>query len=380
VCARCATPGEAGRLAALCGCGGTLLYEPDLGQARRLDPERLAVAGAGPRALAAVLPPSPRALTLGEGGTPLRRAGRLGEALGLTDLWIKDETANPSGSFKDRGLALAVGRARDLGARRLALATAGNAGVSAALYAAAARCPLRVVAPACTPEAYIERARALGARVEVAGDDLAEAGVALRRRLEAEGEFDLSTLREPYRVEGKKILGYEILLAMRSWPPRWIVLPTGGGTAILGVDKALGEMEALGWLTGPAPRLAACQAAGCAPVVCAWEAGSAETAPWENPITGAWGLRVPAPLGGARILGALRRRGGAALAVGEEEMGIAARDLSRLERLPAGLEAGAAVAGARTLLARGLARPDDRIVLVVTGRPEGGVDCPQGLI
>jgi threonine synthase len=378
-CTRCSSENDPSQWLGLCACGGTLAYEPDLSAARSLDPAALASLGPGPRSLGACLPPQKRFLTLGEGGTPLRRAQRLGRACDLRDLWFKDETVNPTGSFKDRGLALAVGMARAHGMRRLALATAGNAGVSAALYARAAGADLKVVAPRVTPAAYLERARGWGAQVEVNGEDLGEAGAALRGALGREERFDLSTLREPYRVEGKKLIGYEIMLRMRDRPPDWIILPTGGGTAVIGVDKALSEMEALGWLTSPGPRLAAAQAAGCAPVARAFEAGESVARSWDGPRTRAWGLRVPSPLGGERILSAIRRRRGVAVAVPEEEIERGARDVQHLEGIPAGLEAGAGVAAARALLARGALRPEERVVLLITGLPPAGVDSPLSL-
>lgn len=379
-CARCGARHAAEEPRGLCGCGGTLVYEPALEAARARDPRELARLGPGPRSLRALLPAQRRFLSLGEGGTPLRPAPALGRASGIPDLWIKDETVNPSGSFKDRGLALAVGRARELGIGRLALATAGNAGVSAALYARAAGLALRVVVPRPTPAVYVERMRGWGAQVDVAGDDLAQAGAALRAD-PAYGEcFDISTLREPYRVEGKKIIGYEILLACGSRPPDWIVLPTGGGTALLGVDKALTEMHSLGWLRAPAPRLAAAQAQGCAPVARAFDGGHEDTLAWERPQTAAWGLRVPAPFAGERILEVLRRRQGAALAVEEQALIGGSRDLWRLERVPAGLEAGAGVAAARALARQGRIQDGSRVVLLVTGTAPGGVDCPAGLV
>jgi threonine synthase len=318
-------------------------------------------------------------LTLGEGNTSLRPAPALGRACGLADLWIKDETANPTGSFKDRGMAQAVGLARARGAHALSLATAGNAGVSAAFYAQASRLDLRVVMPEVTPRAYVDRARAWGARVEIAGADLAQAGVVLRERIADEERFDLSTLREPYRVEGKKLIGYEIMLRLRRRAPDWIVLPTGGGTAAIGIDKALSEMEALGWLCGSPPRLVCVQAAGCAPVVRAFEQREASTSSWDKPRTGAWGLRVPSPLGGGRILAALSRRSGAAIAVEEEDMRRGAEALWSLERVPGWLEAGASVAAVRSLLERGVIGSGERIVLLITGGSPAGVDSPPAL-
>jgi len=378
-CCRCSRTTKLNQLAGLCECSGTLAYEADLEAASRLDPEDLTRVGPGPRTLTPLLPEQSCFLTLGEGNTPLRPAPSLGKALGVGDLWVKDEIANPSGSFKDRGMALAVGMARTHSASSLGLATAGNAGVSAALYSRAAGLDLYVVMPEMTPPVFVHRARASGARVETGGADLALAGAVLRERIAGQERFDLSTLREPYRVEGKKLIGYEILLALRHRTPDWIVLPTGGGTAVIGVDKALTEMEKLGWLQGPPPRLACIQASGCAPVVRAFENRQAVTSPWETPETGAWGLRVPAPLGGDRILEALKRRSGVAVAVEEEDMIQGASELWGLERVPAGPEAGATVAGVRTLLKRGVIRSDQSVVLLITGGTPAGVDSPLGL-
>ncbi|MCZ6778791.1 MAG: threonine synthase [Acidobacteria bacterium] len=378
-CCRCSKTTDSDQRVGLCGCGGTLVYEPDLDAARGLDPDDIARIGPGPRTLSSLLPEQSCFLTLGEGNTPLRAAPSLGQAVGITDLWLKDEIANPSGSFKDRGMALAIGMARARSAPSLALATAGNAGVSAALYSRAAGFDLYVVMPEITPPVFAHRARAWGARVEMGGADLAQAGALLRERIAGQERFDLSTLREPYRVEGKKLIGYEVILGLRRRVPDWIVLPTGGGTAVIGVDKALTEMEKLGWLQGTPPRLACVQAAGCAPVVRAFENRQAVTSAWEKPETGAWGLRVPAPLGGSRILDALKRRSGIAVSVEDEDIIQGARELWGLERVPAGPEGGASVAGVRTLLKRGVIRFDQCVVLLITGGSPVGVDSPLGL-
>src|SRR6266550_4165771 len=258
-------------------------------------------------------------VTLGEGGTPLLTAPRLAATHGLRDLLLKEEGANPTGSFKARGLAAAVTRAALAGARRLVVPTAGNAGVALAAYAART------------------------------------------------GAVDLSTLREPYRIEGKKTLGLELAEQLGWTLPDAIVYPTGGGTGLIGMWKAFQELMRAGWLEGKPPRLYSVQAAGCAPVVKGFEAGAESCTPWPNPQTIAAGLRVPAPLGDRLMLRALRESGGGAVAVTDGLLAAAARDLQTLEGIDASPEGGASLAGAIELKARGAFHPDDRVVIFNTG-------------
>lgn len=306
-------------------------------------------------------------VTLGEGGTPLLRASRLGERLGVPDLWVKDEASNPTGSFKARGIAAAITRAVAAGARSFVLPTAGNAGVAAAAYGARANVRVRVYAPRSTPEPLLAQMQAFGADVVVSDGHIGDCGRLAREYAERSLSFDLSTLREPYRIEGKKTLGLEIAEVFGWRLPGVIVYPTGGGTGLIGMWKAFGELIRAGWVQGPMPRLVSVQSAGCAPMVAAFEAGADRCEPWPDPQTVASGLRVPAPLGGALMLRAIRSSGGMAVAVTDAELVSGADLLSGLEGVDACPEGGAAVAAVRTLVERGRIAADERVVVFNTG-------------
>jgi threonine synthase len=313
------------------------------------------------------LAPYEAPVTLGEGGTPLLRARRLAERLGMRALWIKDEAPNPTGSFKARGLAAAVTRAALGGATEFTLPTAGNAGVAAAAYGARAGLPVRVFAPRSTPRPLLGQMAAYGADVVTLDGHIGDCGKRSRAHAAETGAFDLSTLREPYRIEGKKTLGFEIAEQLGWRLPAAIVYPTGGGTGLIGMWKAFRELAAAGWVTAPPPRLISVQSAGCAPVVRAFEGGMDACEPWPDPVTVAAGLRVPGPLGGALILRGIRETGGGAVAVTDEELGDAGHMLSSLEGIDACPEGGAAVAAVLKLVERGIIAPDDEVVLFNTG-------------
>jgi threonine synthase len=252
-------------------------------------------------------------VTLGEGDTPLLRLVRTGQRLGLEDLWIKDEAVNPTGSFKARGLTAAVTRARAAGVTRFVIPTAGNAGVAAAAYGASAGIPVRVYAPDTTPPAILAQIVSFGGELVRLQGHIGDCGRAARAFAAEAKAMDLSTLREPYRIEGKKTLGLEIALSM-SWKlPAAIIYPTGGGTGLIGMWKAFQELRAAGWISGALPRMFSVQSAGCAPVVRAFAAGEGKAEPWADPWTVASGLRVPAPLGDRLILQALAESGGGAV-------------------------------------------------------------------
>ncbi len=302
---------------------------------------------------------------LGEGGTPLVHLRRTAPP-GI-DLWAKDESRNPAGSFKARGLSLAVNRARELGAPGVELASAGNAGVALAAYAAAADLRARVAVPSGTPRAIVDLCRAHGAEVVVAGDTLLAAASALADR--PAGCWSLNTLREPYRVEGKKTMGLEVVEQMGWRHPDWLVYPTGGGTGIVGMDKAFAELERLGLGDGRRPRLAVVQMEGCAPLVRAFQRGAETAEPWEAPRTRAWGLRVPAALGDFLVLRAVRMSGGTAIAVPEASLEPAAARAARQEGLAVGPESAAALAAVDLLAARGTIRSGERVVVFLTGHP-----------
>jgi threonine synthase len=305
--------------------------------------------------------------TLGEGGTPLVAVQRAARQAGLAQLSIKDESVNPTGSFKARGLAVAVTRAVHAGARHFVVPTAGNAGVALAAYAARAGVAARVYAPASTPPAILAQIRSYGADLVLVDGHIGDCGKAARAYAAETQAVDVSTLREPYRIEGKKTLALELAEQLGWTLPQVIVYPTGGGTGLIGMWKAFAELERAGWISRPLPRMFSVQAAGCAPVVQAFQAGSAGCTPWRDPATLAAGLRVPSPLGDRLMLAALRESGGGAVAVSDAQLSAAARDLQTLEGIDASPEGGAALAGARELAARGVITPKDHVVIFNTG-------------
>jgi threonine synthase len=304
-----------------------------------------------------------RRVDLGEGGTPL--VPLRGWAPDGVRVWLKEEAGNPTGSFKARGLSLAVNRARELGAPGVQLASAGNAALALAAYAAAAGLPARVALPEDTPPTVAARCRAHGAEVLTAPGTLVEAAKLLAGD---DGYWTLSTLREPYRVEGKKTMGFEIAEQFGWELPEWIVYPTGGGTGIVGMHKAFAELERLGLTAGRRPRFVVVQAAGCAPLVRAFAAGAETAAPWEEPRTRVWGLRVPRALGDFLVLRALRETGGRALAVDEARLPAVTARAARAGLL-IGPEGAAALAALDDLAAAGELAAGERVVVFQTGHP-----------
>jgi threonine synthase len=306
-------------------------------------------------------------VTLGEGGTPLLAASRAGGKHGFGHLRVKDESVNPTGSFKARGLAAAVTRAAGAGAKALVVPTAGNAGVALSAYAAQAGVKARVYAPASTPATILTQIRAFGGELVLVDGHIGDCGKAARLYAAETGAVDVSTLREPYRIEGKKTLALELAEQLDWTLPDAIVYPTGGGTGLIGMWKAFAELAAAGWLSGPSPRMYTVQASGCAPVVRAFESGADACTPWPDPSTIAAGLRVPGPLGDRLMLRALRESGGGAVTVTDAQLVAAARDLQTLEGIDASPEGGAALAGALALKARGTLGPEERVVIFNTG-------------
>ena len=306
-------------------------------------------------------------VTLGEGDTPLLRLDRAAAALGYDALWLKDESTNPTGSFKARGLAMAVTRAVLGGAEAFVVPTAGNAGVALAAYAARAGRPARIYAPATTPATILSQIRWFGGDLELLDGHIGDCG---RRALEfarETGAFPMATLREPYRIEGKKTLGLEIARQMGWQLPDAVVYPAGGGTGLIGMWLAFAELLALGWVQGRMPRLYAVQSSGCAPVVEAVARGADQCEPWPDPWTVASGLRVPSPLGGPLMLRGIRESGGGAIAVSDEELSRLATEISRLEGLDLSPEGGASLAAAMRLRERGDIRASERVVAFNTG-------------
>jgi threonine synthase len=311
--------------------------------------------------------PSAEPVTLGEGGTPLVHAERLGAALALERLYIKDEGLNPTGSFKARGLSAAVTMAKALGIETVALPTAGNAGGAAAAYAAQAGLTCVVAMPSDTPSANILEARAFGADVRLIDGLISDCGAFIAREAARYSWFEVSTLKEPYRVEGKKTMGYELWEEFGGALPDVIVYPTGGGVGLIGMWKAFEELEAMGLVGRERPRMIAVQAEGCAPIVRAFERRAATSETWANAATVASGLRVPRPLGDFLILADVYASGGEAVAVSDEALMRACRDMARLEGVFAAPEGGAGLAAVQKLVEAGRIGRSESVVLFNTG-------------
>ncbi|HET7710861.1 MAG TPA: threonine synthase, partial [Thermoanaerobaculia bacterium] len=335
-CSACLSRREIAELINLCpACGAPLLVIYDLHASRELRNE-IATRPPTMWRYAEVLPPVDIAqiVTLGEGVTPLLPSRR------YKNLFVKDESKNPTRSFKSRGMAAAVTMARRLGASRLAAPTAGNAGAALSAYGARAGLPTFVAMPRDTPDSIIDECRGYGAEVELVEGVITDAAKRVQQYIRDEGAFDLSTLKEPYRVEGKKIMGYELLEDLGRLPDV-ILYPTGGGTGLIGMWKAFDEMNTLGWIGSERPRMWSVQSSGCAPLVRAFDGGLDHAPEWESPRTVAWGLRVPRAIGDRLMLRVLRESGGGAIAVNEDEIEAAADELRRGEGIDAGPETGA---------------------------------------
>ena len=319
-------------------------------------------------------------VSLGEGFTPLLHARRLGEKIGLRNLYLKDESANPTGSFKARGLAVAVSMARELGITRLAIPSAGNAGGALAAYAARAGMQALVFMPEGTPLANRVECALLGAEVVIVPGSIKDCARALRERQKSEDWFDCSTLREPYRLEGKKTMAFEVVEQLGWRVPDVMIYPTGGGTGIIGMWKAFEEMEELGWITGRCPKMFAVQAAGCAPIVRAFGEDADRAEEWADPKTVASGLRVPSAIGDFLILRVIRQSRGGALAVEDAAMLDAVRDLSVYEGLVTSPEGGATLAALRRLLNDGFLSGLETVVLFLTASGYKYLEVMESLV
>ena len=308
-------------------------------------------------------------VSLGEGMTPLQELPLLAKAIGVARLWVKDEGLNPTASFKARGMSAAVTRARGLGVPGFVVPTAGNAGAALTAYAAAARIPVRVYAPESTPKPILDTIRTLGADLQLVVGHIGDAGKQARAFAAETGYFDVSTLREPYRIEGKKTMGIELAEQLGWRLPTHIIYPTGGGTGLIGMWKVFGEMREGGWLEQGAefPHMVVAQADGCAPIVRAFTAGETKAIPWENPTTHASGLRVPGPLGDRLILRALRESRGEAHAVSEDAIRAGTLRLSRASGVDAAPEGGCALAVTEELVAAGRIPRDAEVLVFNTG-------------
>ena len=351
-------------------CGKVLFARYDLQEAgRRLDRKKLGHRDASMWRYFEVLPvrDEARVVTLGEGFTPLFRAERLGKRLGSRSLYIKDEGLNPTATFKARGLSAAVSRARELGLTALTIPSAGNAGAALAAYSARAGTEAHVFMPRDAPEATRKEVVASGAHLTLVDGLIDEAGRRSREAATKTGLFDVSTLKEPYRLEGKKTMGYEIAEQMGWSLPDAIIYPTGGGTGIVGMWKAFDEMEQMGWIGDGRPRMFCVQAEGCAPIVRAFHEGAEFAEPWQNAQTVAAGLRVPAAIGDYLILRVLRESHGGAITVTDRQMLDYVRTIASLEGIFVCPEGAATAVGAAKLLADGTLSADDQVLLLNTG-------------
>ena len=370
-CGLCGLSHEAHRLHNLCtACGKPLLVRYDLERAKMtLTKDSLASRRPDLWRYREVLPvqDDKNIVSLGEGWTPLLHAPRLAKRVGIHELYIKDESQNPTQSFKARGMAAAVSMAKELGATKLAVPSAGNAGGALAAYASRAGLKSYVFMPRDTPRANIVECEQTGARVTLMDGLITDCGAEVGRRKEAEGWFDVSTLKEPYRVEGKKTLGYEVAEQLHWELPDVIIYPTGGGTGLIGMWKAFDEMERMGWIGSRRPRMVTVQAEGCAPIVRAFEEGQRFADEFPNAATTASGLRVPKAIGDFLILDALRNSGGTAVSVTDEELIAATREIGAAEGVFCAPEGAACLPALRKLMETGEVNIRDRVVLFNTG-------------
>lgn len=350
-------------------CGMPLLARYDLDRARAWPRETLAARAPTMWRYRELLPlfPGEQPVTLGEGFTPLLRTCRLGGALGVERLYVKDESFNPTNSFKARGQSAAVTRALALGADTITLPTAGNAGNAAAAYAAAAGMRCEVFMPRDAKQPFIDECHLYGATVTLVDGLITDAGKMAAAKAKELGWYDVSTLKEPYRAEGKKTMGYEIAEQLGWELPDWIVYPTGGGTGMVGMWKAFDEMEALGWIGAKRPKMVTVQPTGCAPMVRAFDLGHERAEMWESPDTQAHGLRVPKAIGDFLVLRAIRESGGTALMVTDRQMVDDMVLIGRLEGISAAPEGAAALSAARMLVGAGRIQPHESVVLFNTG-------------
>ncbi len=387
-CSLCQTRYEAGIPHNLCTCGGPLLVRYDLAAAKQQwSRDSLVGAPSNMWRYSPLLPVRDPAnvVCLGEGWTPLIQGRRL-------PLWIKDEGLNPTASFKARGLACAISMCRELGVTKVAIPSAGNAAGACAAYADAAGIEAHIFMPRDVPNANYVECKASGAHVTLVDGLISDCGRIVAERKQAAGWFEVSTLKEPYRIEGKKTMGYEVAEQFGWQLPDAIFYPAGGGVGLIGMWKAFEEMEALGWISDKRPKMIAVQAAGCAPVVRAFEQGNERSEFWQDASTVAAGLRVPKPLGDFLMLRAIRESGGCALAVTDEEMLDASIEMAKLEGIFPAPEGGACIAAWRKLLATGFLGKNDKVVIFNTGsgykyleafstrfpRPIGGEADKQG--
>ena len=377
-CTACGLRHDWSRLQNLCtACGKPLFAVYDLAAVGKLDCFKQSSLREREKSLwryreLLPLPQDAEPISLGEGGTPLLRAKALSDDV---DLWIKDESLNPTQSFKARGMSVAISMAKFLGAKKLAVPSAGNAGGALAAYAARAGLEAHIFMPRDTPRANIIECREVGAHVTLIDGLITDCGAEIARRKEKEGWFDLSTLKEPYRIEGKKTLGYEIAEQLDWRSPDVILYPTGGGTGLIGMWKAFDEMEKLGWIDNKRPRMFSVQASGCAPIVRAFDAGEKFAAEFPNAHTVASGLRVPKAIGDFLMLNILCESKGGAIAVDDDEMIRTVREVGSQEGLFVAPEGAACFAALKKLRASGKIDIGERVVIFNTGSGIKYLDC-----
>ncbi len=370
VCSRCEQKHPAQVLQNLCACGAPLIvkYELDAVKVTWSKTQLRSDKRADLWRYAPVLPADvTEAVTLGEGWTPLISAGGLSKMLGAASVFIKDEAQNPTDSFKARGLSCAVTMARKLGAKKLAIPTAGNAGSALAAYAAKAGIPAFIFMPDDVPQSNFVECRALGATVTLVNGLISDCGRMVAERKEREGWFEVSTLKEPYRIEGKKTMGYELAEQFNWELPDAILYPCGGGVGLIGMWKAFAELEELGWIGSKRPKMIAVQASGCAPITDAWQQGATDIKFAADAHTVASGLRVPGPLGGFLVLKAVRESGGTVVSISDEAMLDWGIQMAKQEGIFPAPEGGACVAALAQLLKSGFVEPDEKIVIFNTG-------------
>ncbi len=370
-CSHCGQDYDADQLIKVCSdCGYPLLVRYDLQNAAdQLDRDEISSRPAGLWRYHELLPvrDPENVVTLGEGGKPMLRLESLGMRLGLSNLYLKDEGQNPTGSFKALGLSVAVSRAQELKVNGFVIPTAGNAGGALAAYAARAGLPAHVFMPQDAPHINAVEVKITGADLQLVPGLISDAGREASKAAEHSGWFDVSTLKEPYRLEGKKIMGYELAEAFGWQLPDVIVYPTGGGTGLIGMWKAFDEMQTMGWIGGHRPRMVTVQSSGCAPIVKAFHEGLQEAEPWENAATIAAGLRVPVAIGSRLMLDVLRESNGTAVAISDNEIREAQSKLASNEGIFACLEGAATIGALEVLMEQGWIAPNERVLVFNTG-------------
>ena len=369
-CPACGALHDIHAVVGVCNCGSPLLVDYDYDRAgwifRRIDWSARDRSIWKYRELLPVFDDR-NIVTLGEGGTPLLPSLTIGERIGCPRLFFKDESGNPTGSFKARGLSVAVSRAKELGIKKLIIPTAGNAGSAVAAYAARAQMECLVIMPKDVPAPFLTDCAYFGAQIELVDGTIRDCGLRASDRALREGWFSVATLKEPYRIEGKKIMGYELAEQFGYVLPDVVIYPTGGGTGLIGMWKAFDELYKMGLVRGKKPRMISVQAEGCAPIVKAFLEGKDHAETWENPRTLAAGLRVPGAIGDFLMLRAIRESGGTALTVTDDEIMKNTRELALNEGIFPAPEGGAALAALRRLLDMKIVAPSDTIVVFITG-------------